>query len=84
MQLQEKLRELKKSFVASGKATPEMLGTMEKATEELRSSGILQLALKVGQRAPAFELPDQDGRAIASSDLLAKGPLVLSFFRGVW
>jgi len=84
MSLQQKLDAFKTSFLTSGKATPEMIGIMERSTEDLRSSGILQRVLKVGQRAPSFELPNQDGRMIASADLLAKGPLVISFFRGVW
>jgi len=84
MPLQEKLHALKESFLSSGKATPEMIRIMERSTEDLRSSGILQRTLKVGQKAPAFELPNQDGRTTASANLLAKGPLVISFFRGVW
>jgi len=31
-----------------------------------------------------FSLPDQHGRSISSADLLARGPLILSFFRGRW
>lgn len=84
MQLQQRLNRLKESFLASGKATPEMLKTMEKSTEELQVSGITQRILKVGKVAPAFELPNQDGQRIASTKLLAQGPLVVSFFRGVW
>jgi peroxiredoxin len=38
----------------------------------------------VGQPAPAFELPNQDGGAVSSAGLLARGPLVVSFFRGGW
>ena len=84
MQLQQKLDELKQKFLSSGMATPEMITIMEGSTEELRSSGILQLMLKAGQKAPVFELPNQDGQAISSSKLLAEGPVVVSFFRGVW
>ena len=38
----------------------------------------------VGSPAPAFELASHDGRRIASSELLAGGPMVVSFFRGSW
>jgi peroxiredoxin len=34
--------------------------------------------------APAFAAPNYDGRTISSKELLAGGPLVLSFFRGTW
>lgn len=84
MLLQQKLSERKKSFLASGRATPEMLAIMQRSTEQLRSSGILERVLKAGQKAPSFELPNQDGQLVSSSALLAKGPLVISFFRGVW
>lgn len=84
MKLQEKLDDYKHKFVSSGKVTPEMLGIMEHSTEELRSSGILQRVLTAGQKAPAFELPNQDGQVVSSNALLANGALVISFFRGVW
>jgi peroxiredoxin len=38
----------------------------------------------VGQPAPAFALPNQDGVTVASAELLARGPLIVSFFRGQW
>jgi peroxiredoxin len=34
--------------------------------------------------APAFEPPDHDGKLVSSSDLLAKGKLVVCFIRGRW
>lgn len=36
--------------------------------------------LKPGDRAPDFNLPDQDGRDVALAQLLAHGPLVLYFY----
>jgi peroxiredoxin len=41
-------------------------------------------ALKVGDTAPDFLLPDPDGRLHSSEQLRRDGPLVLSFFRGCW
>jgi cytochrome oxidase Cu insertion factor (SCO1/SenC/PrrC family) len=84
MGLQEKLNELKRLFLASGRASPEMRSIMHRSTEELRNSGILERALKAGQQAPAFELPNQDGQFVSSTALLAGGPVIVSFFRGVW
>ncbi len=40
--------------------------------------------LKAGQKAPAFALPDQDGNIVRLADILARGPLIVSFFRGAW
>jgi len=41
-------------------------------------------ALKPGDAMPAFLLPDAEGQLIASDDLLARGSLVINFFRGNW
>jgi peroxiredoxin len=37
-----------------------------------------------GERAPDFQLAAHDGSALLSSTLLAKGPLILTFYRGAW
>jgi hypothetical protein len=52
--------------------------------DELTLAGIDRAALRVGERAPDFELPDADGSPVRLSSLLASGPAVLSFYRGVW
>jgi hypothetical protein len=57
---------------------------MHRATEDLRNSGIMDRIVKVGAAAPAFELESYDGRRVDSAELLAGGPMVLSFFRGAW
>jgi hypothetical protein len=41
-------------------------------------------APKVGQHAPSFSLPDQDGKQIALSDLLSPNGALLIFYRGYW
>ncbi len=50
----------------------------------LAATGQAARALKIGDRARAFDLPDQDGASVGSAALLEKGPVVLSFYRGVW
>jgi AhpC/TSA family len=57
---------------------------MDRATADLRASGTLGKIVAIGQTAPTFSAPNYDGRVISSKELLAKGPLVLSFFRGAW
>ncbi len=42
---------------------------MRRAIEDVRKSGLLDTTLKVGDRAPEFTLPDQNGRPVALSDL---------------
>jgi peroxiredoxin len=50
----------------------------------LRGTNMASNALKVGDTAPDFLLPDADGRLRSSEQLRRNGPLVLSFFRGDW
>jgi hypothetical protein len=57
---------------------------MERAANALRASGILQKVAAVGDVAPAFSAANYDGRTTSSAELLARGPLVMSFFRGSW
>jgi peroxiredoxin len=87
MSLQDKLDAFKADFKA-GKppfnAPPEIHPIMERATAELIASGQATRAIKAGERAPQFQLKDQNGNEISSADLLAKGPLVVTFYRGVW
>ena len=87
MKLQEQLDAFKAS-IESG-APPfnvprAAIEVMHRATEELRRSGQAERALGVGACAPPFALPNQDGQIIDSADLLARGPLVVTFFRGHW
>ncbi len=63
---------------------PERLAVSERAVEDLFATGIEQRILYPGAKAPEFALPDASGRIVKSSDLLALGPLILSFFRGRW
>ncbi len=87
MTLQAKLDAFKADFEA-GKppynVPYSVIETMHRATAELVASGAAGRALKAGDKAPAFTLSDPDGRPISSADLLARGPLVVSFYRGVW
>jgi peroxiredoxin len=57
---------------------------MERSTEDLRASGIMQRVVRVGQAAPDFMLPNAAGVPVSLADLRARGPVVLSFYRGRW
>ncbi|CCE09338.1 Alkyl hydroperoxide reductase/ Thiol specific antioxidant/ Mal allergen [Bradyrhizobium sp. STM 3843] len=87
MTLQAQLDAFKAEFEA-GKppynAPRAVIETMHRATAELITSGAAGLALKAGDQAPSFALKDPDGDVVSSTELLTKGPLVLSFYRGVW
>jgi len=51
---------------------------------ELKARCLASSALTVGAKAPSFDLPDHDGKNVSSSDVIAKGRLVLCFIRGRW
>jgi peroxiredoxin len=57
---------------------------MENHIEFLRKGGALDRVLKAGAKAPEFQLKNQKGELISSTELLKKGPLVVSFYRGSW
>lgn len=50
----------------------------------LRQVPISAQAPHVGQRAPLFSLPDQDGKQRSLADLLSPNGVVLIFYRGHW
>ena len=82
MSLEQKLATLRAAVET--RIPPDKAGIMHRATDDLRKSGILDRIVKVGARMPSFALANHDGRRVSSQDLLARGPLVLSFFRGSW
>lgn len=82
MSLQDKLDALRAGF--EKKVPPDRLAVMHRATEDLRRSGILDRVLKAGAKAPPFALPNTRGEIISSADLLRRGPLVVTFYRGLW
>jgi hypothetical protein len=57
---------------------------MQRSIDDLRASGVLDRVVKVGERAPSFTLPSIEGSPVSLAELLAKSPVVLSFFRGRW
>jgi hypothetical protein len=82
MTLEAKLAAIREA--ARTRIPPETRAIMEAAVEEQRRSGITERIARVGQPAPDFTLPDADGTPVRLGDLLAHGPVVLSFYRGRW
>ena len=82
MSLKEKLEATRAA--SASRRPPEQRAIMQRATDDLRASGILKGVAAVGQAAPAFAAGNYDGRTVASAELLARGPLIVSFFRGAW
>jgi hypothetical protein len=82
MSLEDKLAAIRAA--ARQRIPPETREIMERAVRDLRGSGILDRVVKVGHPAPEFTLPNRDGEPVALTMLLAREPVVLSFFRGRW
>ncbi len=78
--LQARLDRMRASSAA--KMPPEALAVMHRATEDLE--GAVALALGEGAQMPRFTLPKENGEPVALADLLARGPVVATFFRGHW
>lgn len=82
MSLQAELDRFKKSF--QEQAPQDALDVMNRATLQLAKSGILDGAVKEGDRIADFSLENQDGVIVNLADLLGSGPVVINVFRGVW
>ncbi|WP_043832707.1 peroxiredoxin-like family protein [Muricoccus aerilatus] len=87
MKLQDKLDAMRADF-ENGRfplvPTRAQLDTMQRATQSLIDSRQADRALKAGDKAPEFTLRDAEGATVSSRELLARGPLVATFYRGVW
>ncbi|HVB33803.1 MAG TPA: hypothetical protein VNJ52_05450 [Patescibacteria group bacterium] len=82
MNLRERLAERRAQGEAKRK--PEWVRSMHQATDDLRRSGIAARVPKPGSPAPEFALFNGRGEERRLRDWLDRGPLVVSFYRGVW
>ena len=69
---------------AGRQANPEFMKGVDAAIQNAKEFEQGANALKIGQKAINFELPNQEGKAVALKDLIAKGPVVVTFYRGDW
>ncbi len=82
MSLAEKLDAIRAR--GAKRIAPERRAVIMAATKSLRESGIAERAIKVGDPLPEFSLSNTNGVTVRSTDLLAKGAVVLTVFRGKW
>lgn len=80
--LSDQLEQRKAEFLQ--KADPEKAAKYEEGIEAVAASGVVDKALKKGDEAPDFELPNAAGKTVRLSELLAEGPVVLTWYRGGW
>lgn len=80
--LTEELRD--KASAASAKTPADKQAIMDEATAELRKKHVATKSPKVGEKLPLFTLPNAKGEKVSLESLLAKGPVILTFYRGSW
>ncbi len=66
------------------KAPADRLKLYEEGVEQVKKTGVVEKALKVGDKAPDFELPDASGNKVKLPNLLKNGPVVVTWYRGGW
>ncbi|MGP0586394.1 peroxiredoxin-like family protein [Paenibacillus timonensis] len=81
MSLNQTLDEIKQQFIAQSPL--EVQAAMFRLIREQQESGI-PYGLQEGQKAKDFTLKNSLGQPVHLSDELAKGPVVLTFYRGGW
>ena len=78
MSLKDRIAE----FDAKRNRPPEIVAILRRGAKTVQESGAA--GLRIGERVPDFALPNQRGETVRLSDRLSGGPVVLSFYRGVW
>ena len=76
--LADKLAEIR------AKAGDRIKGINDRLVERLIAAETAEHALKAGDKCPEFSLPTAEGGFERISDVLARGPAVVSFYRGQW
>jgi len=69
---------------AGRKGNPDFMAGVDQVIAQAKSFQQGNDALKVGKNAPHFELPNAQGKSTSLADLLTKGPVVITFYRGSW
>ncbi|MBU2928563.1 peroxiredoxin-like family protein [Winogradskyella psychrotolerans] len=79
------LKEQTDAKIAAGRnAKPEFMQGVDAVIEKAKAFEEGKDALKIGDKAIDFELPNPKGQLISLSGLLKKGPVVVTFYRGSW
>ena len=80
----ETLKSRLDALCASRREIAAWTAAYEEMVAELGQSGFLDHALKAGEPFPDFVLPSAEGELVSLAGIRAKGPVIISFFRGEW
>lgn len=79
------LKEQTDAKIAAGrKNNPNFMKGVDDIIAKAKSFKEGKDAIKIGQKAPIFELPNPKGELISLAHLLENGPVVVTFYRGSW
>lgn len=82
MKLNEKLELIQKEMAKN--VPVDILNAFGQSLHELMELNLEKRALKVGDIAPDFTLPDAEGLPVSLYDTLQHNAVIISFFRGNW
>ncbi len=82
MSLIYELEQFRKEFLA--KFPKEKADIMARADMELAAQHITKSALKTGDMAPEFMIPDAMGKIVSLKETLTHGAVIIVFYRGGW
>lgn len=71
-------------IAAGRKGNPDFMKGVDETIAQAKAFQEGANALNLDQNAPRFELPNQHGEQVLLDELLAKGPVVIAFYRGSW
>jgi peroxiredoxin len=79
------LSEQLSTFAADARRNrPDLAEAVDRLVVRLRENGAGEAAPRPGEPIPPFYLPDQTGRLVSLEELLARGPVAVTFHRGHW
>ncbi|TFE26707.1 redoxin domain-containing protein [Cohnella luojiensis] len=71
------------AFQAQNQMSPDAAATFARLIQDLRDQGAGK-GLNIRDKAPDFTLEDATGKPVTLSEELAKGPVIIVFYRGEW
>jgi peroxiredoxin len=69
---------------AARQRQPQFAEAVDRLVRRLRENGAGTAAPQPGDPMPPFHLPDENGHIVSLDQLLAKGPVAVTFHRGHW